>query len=73
MVNYNNGKIYKIVCDVSDYIYVGSTCQPLNKRWDNHKSRVKNNHKSKFYQYVRTIGIEHFYIILIKYFSCNNK
>ena len=52
MVNYNNGKIYKIVCDVSDYIYVGSTCQPLNKRWNDKKSRVKNNHKSKFYQYV---------------------
>ena len=43
----------------------------LNKRWSDHKSCIKR--KTKFYQSARIIGIEHFYIILIKYFSCNNK
>ena len=73
MVNYNNGKIYKIVCDVSDFIYIGSTCQPLCRRWIEHKSRIKKNYKRKFYEYARTIGIEYFHIILIKYYPYNNK
>ena len=73
MVNYQFGKIYKIVCDVSDFVYVGSTCQSLCKRWVEHKSRINKNYKRKFYEYVHTIGIEYFHIILIKYFPCNNK
>ena len=70
MVNYKNGKIYKIVCDVSDFIYIGSTCQPLNKRWGEHKTETKTNCKSQIYEYMRKMGIEHFLMILIKYVSC---
>ena len=39
MPNYKNGKIYKIVCDISTNVYVGSTIQPLNKRWCAHKKK----------------------------------
>ena len=38
---YNNGKIYTIRCRLDDnLIYVGSTMQPLHKRWCTHKSRL---------------------------------
>ena len=41
---YNNGKIYTIRCrEDNDLIYIGSTCQPLHKRWFTHKSRLINN------------------------------
>ena len=77
MVNYQLGKIYKISCDVSDYVYIGSTCNSLKKRMRNHRKRVyryfdKNNY-SPLYQYIRKIGVEHFKIELIKEFPCNNK
>ena len=48
---YKNGKIYTIRCKNDDsLIYVGSTVQPLFKRWFEHKSRVINE-KSKQYNY----------------------
>ena len=72
MVNYLNAKIYKIVCDVSNFIFVGSTCQSLNKRMWNHKGDSKR-HYSKIYEYMNIIGFENFHIILIKYFPCNNR
>ena len=40
---YKNGKIYTIRYKNDDsLIYVGSTVQPLFKRWHQHKSRVNN-------------------------------
>ena len=39
MDKYKNGKIYTIRYKNDDsLIYVGSTCQPLYKRWSQHKS-----------------------------------
>lgn len=37
MVNYQNGKIYRIVCNVTGLQYIGSTTQPLSKRLSGHK------------------------------------
>ena len=40
---YKNGKIYTIRYKNDDtLIYVGSTIQPLFKKWYEHKSRVNN-------------------------------
>lgn len=36
MPDYNNGKIYKIVCNLTKECYVGSTTQPLSKRLTQH-------------------------------------
>jgi hypothetical protein len=48
---YKNGKIYTIRYKNDDsLIYVGSTVQPLFKRWFEHKRRVKHE-KSKEYNY----------------------
>ena len=46
MTHYSKGKIYKICCDAADEIYIGSTTQPLHKRWFCHK-----NSKSLGYTY----------------------
>ena len=35
---YNNGKIYKIINNFNDMVYIGSTCLPLRKRIFNHKA-----------------------------------
>ena len=40
--NYNNGKIYNIIDNKSDMIYVGSTCQTLQQRIQKHKSDYKS-------------------------------
>ena len=42
MPDYKNGKIYTIRCKTNNFfVYVGSTCQSLAKRWDNHKQASK--------------------------------
>ena len=38
---YKNGKIYKLVSDKTDDIYIGSCCVPLHKRLYQHKSSYK--------------------------------
>ena len=38
MNKYETGKIYKIVDNTSDMIYVGSTCQTLEQRLQRHES-----------------------------------
>ncbi len=75
---YKNGKIYTIrYKNDESLIYVGSTVQPLFKRWFEHKRRVKNE-KSKEYNYflyqkMRETNIEDWCIELYEEFSCENK
>jgi hypothetical protein len=78
MPDYNNGKIYTIRCrDNDSLIYVGSTIQPLYKRWDAHKRFHSNDkfhdYNMKVYVKMREIGIESFYIELYETFPCNSK
>jgi hypothetical protein len=76
--NYKNGKIYTVRCkNDNSLIYVGSTIQPLFKRWYQHK-QILNNEKSKkynffLYQKMRETNIEDWYIELYEEFSCENK
>ena len=39
MPNYQNGKIYKLVCDDPEKIYIGSTTQRLSARLSSHKKK----------------------------------
>ena len=41
MSNFNNGKIYEIVCNITGKRYVGSTVQTLGQRLSHHKSTTK--------------------------------
>jgi len=43
MVNYNNGKIYKIINENNETVYIGSTTLALYKRWSKHHHNSPNN------------------------------
>ena len=62
--------------DVDDDVYIGSTCQSLNMRMVGHrKARTGTQYKNyKFYKTkIHELGVEHFYIELIKETPCENK
>ena len=75
MVDYSKSKIYQILNDVDDDVYIGSTCQPLSKRMAHHRCCMTRDECKKYlvYQHMREVGIEHFYIELIKEVPCENK
>ena len=75
MVNYENAKIYKLVCNKTGMIYVGSTCQRLlckrlsghvanYKRWKNGKT---NNYTTSF----KIIENNDYYMELLENVSCS--
>ena len=70
---YKGGKIYKIVNDVDDEIYVGSTCLSLAKRFYNHKQKAKTRLEQRVYKHLNAIGWENVRIILIEEFPCQSK
>ena len=69
---------YTVRCKNDDsLIYVGSTIQPLFKRWFEHKQKI-NKEKSKeyhklLYKKIRESNIEDWYIELYENISCENK
>ena len=69
---YQNGRIYKIVNNVDDEIYVGSTCLPLSKRLYYHKCD-RNKKSLPCYQHLNKIGWENVSIILVENYPCNSK
>jgi len=71
-IDYKNGKIYKLVNDVNDMIYVGSTTTTLSRRFSSHKQMSKAS-TANIYTAMRVIGVDHFKIILIELFSCTCK
>ena len=76
MVDYSKAKIYQVLNDVDDDVYIGSTCQSLNMRMVGHrKARTGTQYKNyKFYKTkIHELGVEHFYIELIKETPCENK
>lgn len=79
MNKYSNGKIYTIrYRNNNSFIYVGSTCQELYKRWGKHKEQIKYNLSKKsysmFYEKIReTNDLDNWYIELYESFPCANK
>lgn len=76
MVNYQFGKIYKIVCNITNKIYIGSTCEPtlarrLAKHVANYKQYIVN--KQSYVSAFDIIKSGDYQIILIENFSCNSK
>ena len=72
--DFKNGRIYCIRNMIDDDIYVGSTCQPINKRMAKHRDSRKEekNHNMKLYAKMRDIGVDNFYIELIEECPCDN-
>ena len=67
MVNYKNGKIYKLVNDELNLTYYGSTCNELRKRLYGHKTKV-NKCCSKIMFESGEVKI-----YLVEKFPCNDK
>ena len=67
MVNYKNGKIYKLWSPEGDMIYIGSTCRELARRKAGHKGNPSATSKILFDTYT-DIRIE-----LIEEYPCDNK
>ncbi len=76
MVNYQNGKIYKIIA--GDLIYVGSTVKQLSNRMSAHRTNYKRHKEGKSRNVTSFIlfdkfGVENCKIILLELFPCNSK
>lgn len=73
MPNYQQGKIYTLRCRTdNDLIYVGSTTQPLSKRWGGHK---KDSNRDKERLLYTTINDDwsNWYIELYELYPCESK
>ena len=77
MVNYANGKVYKLVCTLPEVhdIYVGATAYPkLSLRMSSHRSEAKaTKWNFKLYRFIREHGIGNFEIELIENWPCTSK
>ena len=76
MVNYALGKIYKIVCNNTGLIYIGSTCEPtLARRLAGHVGNYKQYKKGKC-KYITSFKViegDNYDIILIEEIPCESK
>jgi hypothetical protein len=78
MVNdYSKGKIYKIECNITGEVYIGSTTEPtLAKRLSGHKIHFrkwkKGTTKYKVYSF-QILERENYSIYLIENYSCKSK
>jgi hypothetical protein len=72
---YQNGKIYKIVCNITGKQYIGSTCKTLSQRLSGHKSDYKrfNEGKSGNTKSFDILKEEDYDIVLIEVYPCNTK
>ena len=68
MPNYQNGKIYKLVSNISNDIYIGSTVNKLSHRLNAHKNKANECVSKQLFANDAVIQI-----ILIESYPCNNK
>jgi hypothetical protein len=76
MVNYSNGKNYKIICNITNECYIGSTCEPiLARRLAGHVANYKSYLKGKGNNVTsfKIIANGNYNIVLIELFPCDTK
>lgn len=76
MVNYKNGKIYKLVSDQNDKIYIGSTVERyLSNRLAGHITNFKTwlNGKGNYITSFELLVLDDVRIELIESYPCDNK
>lgn len=71
MVNYENGKIYKIINEINNIIYYGSTTMRLCQRMARHRECCRKGKTAKLYNDMRDLGIDNFKIVLVE--KCPSK
>src|SRR5438445_9219955 len=74
-MSYQNGKIYKIVSEQTDKVYIGSTIDPLTTRLTCHKSGYKRwkNEKRGFTASFDIVKYGDAKIMLLESYPCRNK
>jgi hypothetical protein len=76
MVNYENGKIYKIVSGQTNNVYIGSTCKKyLSERFTKHNGSYREYLNGKRKHYMTSFDILKYddaEIILVESFPCNS-
>ena len=76
MLNYQLGKIYKIECNVTGKVYIGSTCEPtLARRLAGHITNYKSylNGKSNYRSSFDVLQNGNYDIVLIESYPCDTK
>ena len=76
MTNYQNSKIYKIVDNLTNAIYVGSTCKSLEQRLNQHIANNKSFKAGVYPNYVTVFKIldnNDYKIELIENYPCATK
>ena len=74
--NFMNSKIYKITNDFNNEVYIGSTCNALNKRFSQHKcNAIKSKTKQDYplYKLMNEIGSDRFRMDLIEEWEAKDK
>ena len=75
MVNYQEGKIYRL--EVGQYFYIGSCCSDLQRRLVVHRGGSKrakrDDRESKLYSLTNRVGIDEMKISLVENFPCDTK
>jgi len=74
-IDYSKGKIYRIVCNTTGLVYIGSTVETLCNRLSKHRQEYKQYLKgiSRYVTSFEIIKNNNYNIILIKNYPCNNK
>jgi len=75
MPEYQNAKIYKIVDNTSNMVYIGSTCKPLKQRLSGHVAHYNCYLKGKRNNVMSFEIIKNgdYDILLVESFPCNFK
>ena len=74
-MKFQSGKIYKIVDNTSNMVYIGSTCKTLEQRLKQHQSNYKafKAGKSNFVTVFKILQNNNYKIELIKLNPCDTK
>jgi len=72
---YSRGKIYRLICDTTGLVYIGSTIEKLSRRLSKHRADYKRflNKKQHFISSYKILENDNYKIILIVNFPCNSK
>ena len=70
---YSNGKVYRLVNNVDNQEYVGSTTQTLIQRKGGHKRKAVVVPNRRVYQHLNNVGWDNVEIILIESYPCQTK
>ncbi len=73
MVNkYKKSKIYKLVNEEDNEVYVGATTKTLSTRFRQHKNDSKRYNKQHVYAHLNNVGWDKIQIVLLETYPCCN-